>query len=155
MKRLFVLLSTAVVFLVPSGVTSAAGPKDYAKGSGVQFAGAPGERTFSFNAWSDPANNDPQGSMKFALASGLTITAEVTCLSVIGRTAAIWGDITKVSGGTTSADGIFFWVRDSGDPSRPDTFSEFLTAESVRAGQCTANTGLFPIDHGDITVLDE
>ena len=151
------LLLALGVMLAPHEV-QAAGPKDYAKGAGTQNEGIVGEeQKFSFNAWSDPANNDPQGWLKVEYR-GVTFSATVTCLAVRGQDATIWGDITRIKGGTPifpTHDGLVIVVTDSGDPTIPDSFHFQTAPESVRAGDCVAAPGLFPLQQGDVTVIDE
>ncbi len=157
MRRMFCLALLGMVFA--TGVAQAAGPKDYAKGSGTAaqlFMSQLFEFSFSFNAWSDPANNDPQGTMKLEFR-GATYYATVTCLSVLGQHATIWGDIQKISGDDFfqgAADGIRFSVTDSRLPAVADSIDFTLTTDSVGAGQCLAFPGENPTT-GNITVIDE
>jgi hypothetical protein len=148
-----------------TAVSQAAGPKDYAKGSGVSFMGD----RFSFNASSDPAGGDPKGTMSIArqTATGVaTADATVTCLVVIGdfgsgtaRRAAIVGDIIRHSANWTFGDGLHFNVRDSGEPGGTgDYFSFFVSADSQPEGAPLCETslvGVAPIQSGDITIIDE
>jgi hypothetical protein len=156
MRRL--IYAVVLGLVVTTGVAQAAGPKDYAKGSGVAFTGA----EFSFNAESDPAGGSPKGTMRFHRETpfGLVdIVADVTCMSVIGTPgggglALIGGDVLKSTG--YPFDGLFFYVRDSGQPGGADDafHAEGLT-DGPREDACQASFPGELIQSGDITVIDE
>ena len=152
MRRLILVVVAVGMVMIPSNA-GATGARDYAKGSGSVFTGAE-TSSFSFNAWSDPANFDAEGSMKFE-SGGTTYYASVTCLRVLGNAADMWGDVTHTSGAPalTFVDQIRFRVFDGDPTGLPDTI--IPTANADGPPLCTDPVGQFPLTRGEITVYDE
>ena len=145
-----------------AGVANAAGPKDYAKGSGSV---APGGvvQDFSFNAESDPAGGSPKGTMHWKTPT-FEIDATVTCMSVVTipgfeRDALLIGDILRTSGAAPLGDGLSFQLTDTGGTvasSFGDFFDASVIPESLPEHDCAPVGALGAhVTGGDITIIDE
>ena len=183
MKRLMLLLGVVsfALVLVPVGITKT--PKqDSAFGSGVRLALNPGGPTpsFSFNAQSGPAGQNPSGTFFFDIL-GNQFTGTVTCLKVSGHTATLAGTVTVGTGfydptvpenGYGATEYFVAVVADNGKPQKKapsaDTMSAVTSfgqtdldgANETLAQVCAdplpfigINT-MFGLVSGDLTVID-
>jgi hypothetical protein len=173
MKRFTLAVALTIVAAMPvsSQPTADGGKNDSAKGSGVGLAfigGGSGPASFSFNASSDPAGNNPKGTMELKLSDGTYFKATVTCLGILpnpvsdntagpqtGFSAVIVGDITDTNA-TGFPDGLVFVISDSGEPNgQGDRFGARFIHDSTPQGTCTPTSFANPVVSGDITIVDE
>jgi hypothetical protein len=175
------VVSFALV-LVPVGITKTPPKQDSVFGSGVRNALSPGGPTpsFSFNAQSGPAGENPSGTFFFDVL-GNQFTGTVTCLKVSGHTATLAGMVTVGTGffdptvpenGYGAAEYFFATVTDNGKPQKKapsaDTMSavtNFGQTDLDNAGETFAQVCADPLPFigtapivglvsGDLTVID-
>ena len=133
-------------------------PWDVAEGSGTAISTGP-QFTFAIDARSGITGENAIGTMTYADALNVTITADVNCLEVTGNRALVAGIITDspIEAPRTGAVGqtMSFVVEDSGEQGGPD----LLTPRFGGEGPCTIATWipqpeLSPIVSGEIVVRD-
>jgi hypothetical protein len=155
MRRIF--CAVVLGLFVTTGVAQAAGPKDYAKGSGTSGVSV---QQFWFNVETDPAGNNPRGTLKVQ-EGGVEVVVEVTCMRVIGTptgggTAVIAGDVLRSTNFPAAFDGLVAYVRDSGQPGGAgDFFFANLLPDGPPEDACPAPAPGFLLTSGDITLIDE
>ena len=157
MKKLFVLVAAAALFLPASTAVGASG-NDVAKGHGTTIFGD----SFAFSATANFNDTGARGSVRLDTAIGATaytIYGDVTCLRVAANTASIAGIITNINPPSAflGADRSFVvQASDSGKfGSVPDTvFYTFSASLAPPDGACPASLLGPVISTGDIVIED-
>jgi hypothetical protein len=155
-RGLLVVVALAVLAQgVGAGVATAThgGQQARAYGRGVA-SGASNAVAFGFVSRDGSDATGPQGRMKVEhLIALLEVTAEVTCLQVVGNRATIGGRITRQRG--SSASGLLFDVTDntlaSGVQNGLDVFNYELLEQVPQVCQAPTGAGQNLVD-GDLTV---
>lgn len=153
MRRTVTMLVVAagMVWALPASPSAAHG--DSARGAGTYTAGAE-EYAFGFKASSGPLGENPKGTMKLERTDGLfSARAEVFCMSVSGNLATLVGTITKAKG-FVDFEELVFKVQDNALTSTPDRFVHSVQQQGAGQAECFNETPAFPIDSGDIEVVD-
>ncbi len=126
MKRqsLLRVLVLALLMLLPTGTSFAAGSQDKLVGSGQLDLATYGKTHFVVSAHSGPGGEDPHGQVSFPY---LHVKGKITCLNVQGNTAVAVARLdepfAQVPGATVSD--LFLYINDNGAPGQ---FSDNLTS---------------------------
>ena|SRR5436190_7913303 len=154
-KRFSVLTSVVLLSLSVMTALSSAAAGDSAKGRGT----TPQER-FSFQAQGTGALDRANGSSSVTLTSldpNITITGNVTCMTIVGKDAAIGGQITSVKPAGAAAalgfaQGFLIFAEDNSKPSNGLDLYEFTT-EQLPPAACPAPFGFGSnVISGDIAI---
>ena len=143
------LLSLFMVFAV--GNLGAAPPKRFAVGGGEQVY-ATGTKHFAISAHDGP--NGASGHVVFtqedASFGDFTLSGHVSCISVVGNSAAIGVTIEHGTGTAEGQPGILIFVTDN-DGAAPDRFtnSGYVAVNDVCPAPFDAGT---PITSGNINI---
>lgn len=155
-KRLSVLSTTVLLSLFAvTGLSAAAG--DYAKGRGTTA-----QERFSFLAKGTGALDRADGSSTETLTiydPNITITGNVTCMLIVGKTASIGGQITDVKPAGAAAaigfdQGFVINAEDNSKPSNGQDLYQYRTVPlpPTVCPSPTPGTGTNVIT-GDITII--
>jgi hypothetical protein len=163
MRKLFVLLG-ALLGVAAAGAGTAqalhSGPELRTYGRGTATAIGV-EIVFDFSARLGPHEaidvfGEPHGRMTFEIPEAETgVTAEVTCLTVVGNRAAIGGRIKSAFGVFTFGRSVVFHVVDNtlpnGENPVPDLFAQIVSADPAPQ-VCPPPIDGFPLTSGDVVV---
>jgi hypothetical protein len=168
MRKLLALLASTIGVLAAGSGNALAlhgGPELRAYGTGTAVIGTTIQE-FSFSSrfgeheFTDPLG-EPHGRMRLVARFGGTVnefTAEVTCMTVVGRRATIGGKVTRFTSSTgfvLTNRGLIFDVTDNtavgGEQLVPDQFQGFTAADPPQVCPPPSGAG-GPVVEGDIVV---
>lgn len=118
------VLASLMVFVLAAPAQSGSAGGDHASGGGR--TGSQGD-TVHVGARSGAFGENPSGSFGLHTSEGLRFTARVTCLTVVGDSARIGGEIISSSdtgGNYAEGRGVFYNIKDNGNRA-PDQASDF------------------------------
>src|SRR5688572_13719495 len=142
-------MAGSMLWALPGTVSAA--QHDSASGKGIYHAGAE-EYEFSFKARSGPSGEDPKGTMILERTDGaFSARADIYCMFVSENLTTIVGTITETVGFEGYQE-LVFKVQDNAGLSAADRFVHIVT--DVGEVECYVETPAFPIDDGDIDVVD-
>ena len=148
MKRLLAVTAILGTTVLHASAALAAPPAgDAVVGTGSAIT----NETFAVSAKSRADGTHAKGTLVIVItdpAAAGTVTAKVTCLSIVGNEAVIGGTVTSsTSAAFARRDGVEWFIRDDGNP-------DDLRIDPAETVDCVSTSTTSPIQFGSITIID-
>jgi hypothetical protein len=156
-RRCVLMLCVPLLMLVPASVAASDGSsQDSVTGGAQAFPGTPFELVRGVAAHSGPLGEDPHGHVQVARSLLGRIGGHVTCLNVVGNTAAIVSEIDQAENPALIGQFVILFIVDNGEPvngQAVDLFMASVVPTPPTVCPAPISTG-FPIDSGNYVVRD-
>src|SRR5215217_7181366 len=116
-RRIALVLCVPLLMLASASGAAAEGPpQDSVTGGAQAFPGTPFELVRGIAAHSGPLGEDPHGYVEVARSLLGRLGGHVTCLNVVGNTAAIVIEIEQAENSVLIGQFVILFIVDNGEP---------------------------------------